>query len=67
MPREGRFFALFDQHAEFIVQGATVLVELLRDFDNTGSRDARVARILELEHAQIASLAKPCHCSTRLS
>src|SRR5881396_1767744 len=51
MPREGRFFALFDQHAEFVVQGATVLVELLRDFDNTGGRDARVARILELEHA----------------
>jgi predicted phosphate transport protein (TIGR00153 family) len=51
MPREGRFFTLFDQHAEYIVQGSVVLVELLRDFDDTESRATRVARILELEHA----------------
>ena len=51
MPREGRFFALFDQHAEFVVQGSAVLVELLRDYDNTENRDKRVSRILELEHA----------------
>jgi hypothetical protein len=51
MPREGRFFTLFDQHAEYVVQGSTVLVELLREFDNNGVRAARVNRILELEHA----------------
>ncbi len=51
MPREGRFFTLFDQHAEYIVQGSLVLVELLRDFDNTEARAARVSRILELEHS----------------
>jgi predicted phosphate transport protein (TIGR00153 family) len=51
MPREGRFFALFDQHAEYVVQGSAVLVELLRDFDNNGNRAARVDRILQLEHA----------------
>jgi predicted phosphate transport protein (TIGR00153 family) len=51
MPREGRFFALFDQHAEFVVQGSVTLVELLQDFDDTERRAERVARILELEHA----------------
>ena len=51
MPREGRFFTLFDQHAAFVVQGSEVLVELLKNFDDNGNRSARVARILELEHS----------------
>jgi len=51
MPREGRFFTLFDQHAEYVVQGSTALVDLLRGFDDDGNRAARVTRILELEHA----------------
>ncbi len=51
MPREGRFFTLFDQHAAFVVQGSIELVELLRHFGNNGDRTARVARILELEHS----------------
>src|SRR6185312_7423398 len=51
MPREGRFFALFDQHAEYICQGSSVLVDLLSGYDDVASRAARVSRILELEHA----------------
>lgn len=51
MPREGRFFTLFDQHASLVVQGSVALVELLKNFDDNGSRAARVARILELEHS----------------
>jgi predicted phosphate transport protein (TIGR00153 family) len=51
MPREGRFFSLFDQHAEFVVRGSIELVELLRHFGNNGDRNTRVARILELEHS----------------
>jgi hypothetical protein len=51
MPREGRFFSLFDQHAAFVVQGSIELVDLLRNFDNDGDRAARVSRILELEHS----------------
>jgi predicted phosphate transport protein (TIGR00153 family) len=51
MPREGRFFTLFDQHAEYVLQASISLLELLRDFDDTGARAARIARILELEHA----------------
>ena len=51
MPREGRFFSLFDQHAEFVVRGSVELVELLRHYSNNGDRTERVARILELEHS----------------
>ena len=51
MPRERRFFQLFDQHAEFVVQGSQILVELLRGFDDADARTTRVARILELEHS----------------
>jgi|SRR6185312_863522 len=51
MPREGRFFALFDQHAQYVVQASIVLVELLEGFDDTEKRAARATRILELEHA----------------
>ena len=51
MPREGRFFSLFDQHAEFVVQGSIELVELLRHYGDNGDRAARVARILQLEHS----------------
>ena len=51
MPREGRFFTLFDQHADYVVRGSVELVELLRHFDNNGDRAARAARILELEHS----------------
>jgi predicted phosphate transport protein (TIGR00153 family) len=51
MPREGRFFTLFDQHADFVVRGSIELVELLRHYDNNGDRTTRVARILELEHS----------------
>ena len=51
MPRERRFFDLFDQHATLVVQGSVVLVELLRDFDDLAQRNQRMARILELEHS----------------
>jgi hypothetical protein len=51
MPREGRFFALFDQHAQYVVQGSEVLVQLLEGFDDTDKRAERTTRILELEHA----------------
>ncbi|HEY6483557.1 MAG TPA: DUF47 family protein [Steroidobacteraceae bacterium] len=51
MPREGRFFALFNQHAQCLVEAATVLVALLRDFNDAEKRAVRMVRIIELEHA----------------
>jgi predicted phosphate transport protein (TIGR00153 family) len=51
MPRERRFFELFDQHAGLIVEASVVLVDLLRNFEEQAHRNQRIARILELEHA----------------
>jgi uncharacterized protein len=51
MPREPRFFDLFQQHATQVVAASAVLSELLRGFSREeGQRAARIARILELEH-----------------
>lgn len=51
MPRERRFFDLFDQHAALILQGSVVLVELLNGYDERERRTERIARILDLEHS----------------
>jgi predicted phosphate transport protein (TIGR00153 family) len=51
MPRERRFFELFDQHAAFAVQASVVLVDLLKGFDEHERRNERIARILDLEHS----------------
>jgi uncharacterized protein len=51
MPQERRFFALFNQHASLVVQGAAALVEMLSDYSDNGKRDAYVARIQSIEHA----------------
>ena len=51
MPRERRFFELFDQHANLVYDAAVTLSELLHGFADVESRSARVARILELEHS----------------
>jgi predicted phosphate transport protein (TIGR00153 family) len=48
MPREGRFFELFDAHAERIVEGSRELAEMLGRFDEL---EARAARIDAAEHA----------------
>jgi predicted phosphate transport protein (TIGR00153 family) len=51
MPRERRFFDLFDQHATFVYEGSVVLSELLHGFADVEKRTERTARILELEHS----------------
>ena len=51
VPRERRFFELFDKHADFVLEGSKVLIELLRNFDDTEGRTGRITRILEAEHA----------------
>ena len=50
MPRERRFFELFDGHASLVLQGSEVLIQLLRGYDERERRNERIARILELEH-----------------
>ena len=49
MPQERRFFALFNQHASLVVQGAAALVEMLSNYADDGRRDEYVARIHKIE------------------
>ncbi len=51
MPREKRFFDLFNQHAALVVAAGAVLSDLLAGFiREEHKREERIARILELEH-----------------
>jgi uncharacterized protein len=50
MPREGRFFSLFDGHAKFIVEGAVALADVLRHYDDQADRGARIKQIEDAEH-----------------
>jgi predicted phosphate transport protein (TIGR00153 family) len=51
MPREPRFFELFDRHAAQVVAASAVLAELLRGFmREEDKREERIGRILEFEH-----------------
>jgi predicted phosphate transport protein (TIGR00153 family) len=51
MPREGRFFVLFDGHAKLIVEGAKALADVLGHYDAEMGRAAGIKRIEEAEHA----------------
>jgi predicted phosphate transport protein (TIGR00153 family) len=51
MPREGRFFSLFDNHAKLIVDGAQALVDVLRDYEVEKDRTAGIKLIEDAEHS----------------
>jgi predicted phosphate transport protein (TIGR00153 family) len=49
MPREGRFFDLFNQHADRIVDGAAHLVSLMTKYDDPATRQAELDAIDRIE------------------
>jgi predicted phosphate transport protein (TIGR00153 family) len=49
MPREGRFFELFNQHADRIVLGAHHLVQLMQHYGDPGTRQRELDAIDEIE------------------
>jgi hypothetical protein len=51
MPREGRFFNLFDGHAKLIVDGAIALADVLRHYENSKDRPIGIKQIEDAEHA----------------
>jgi hypothetical protein len=51
MPREGRFFNLFDSHAKLIVDGALALEDVLRNYEIKKDREAGIKTIEDAEHA----------------
>ena len=51
MPREARFFALFNRHADFVAEGGRAMAELVRDYNDRYRRAALIERINEVERA----------------
>ena len=51
MPRETRFFALFNRHAAFIAEGGRAVAEMVRDYDDEDKRRRLVERIGEIERS----------------
>ena len=51
MPRQGRFFILFDGHAKLIVDGAVALAGVLRHYEVEKTRTAGIKLIEDAEHA----------------
>jgi uncharacterized protein len=50
MPREGRFFHLFDNHAKLIVDGALALADVLKHYENQKDRENGIKLIEDAEH-----------------
>ncbi len=51
MPREGRFFSLFDAHAKLVVDGALALADVLRNYEIQKDREVGIKIIEDAEHA----------------
>jgi predicted phosphate transport protein (TIGR00153 family) len=51
MPRETRFFALFNRHADLIVEGGRAILELVQDYADETRRAALIARIGDVERS----------------
>ena len=51
MPRERRFFTLFNQHAAHVVHGSKVLIELLERYSDVTTRNQLINKIEEIEQA----------------
>jgi len=49
MPREARFFKLFNQHAELVAEGGRAAAELVRHYADETRRGELIARIGEVE------------------
>ena len=67
MPQERKFFALFNQHASLVVEGAAVLVEMLDDYSDGSRRDEYVAKIRSIEHKADEVTHETVRCCTPLS
>jgi predicted phosphate transport protein (TIGR00153 family) len=51
MPREARFFDLFDRHGALIVEGADAVLELIRQYPDTDRRAVLIQRIGDVERS----------------
>jgi len=51
MPREARFFALFDRHGALTVEGSNAVLELVRNYSDTTRRAELIQRIGDIERS----------------
>ena len=51
LPREGNFFELFDQHADFIAQAARAFMLLMQHYDDVSRREQHAAEVDTAERA----------------
>jgi predicted phosphate transport protein (TIGR00153 family) len=51
MPREARFFTLFDRHSALTVEGSNAVVELVRNYSDTVRRAELIQRIGDIERS----------------
>jgi uncharacterized protein len=51
MPREARFFTLFDRHGALTVEGSNAIVELVRNYSDTARRAELIQRIGDIERS----------------
>ena len=64
---ETRFFALFNRHAEFVVEGGRLVADLVHELGDERRRADLIRRIGEANGAPTRSRTTPCRCCTRLS
>lgn len=50
LPRDGNFFALFDQHAAHIVEGARAFIRLIENYDDPALREKHAQEVADAEH-----------------
>jgi uncharacterized protein len=51
MPREARFFTLFNRHAAFVAEGGHAVAEMVRDYADEDKRRRLVEKIGEIERS----------------
>ena len=50
VPREGKFFEYFNQHASLIAEGSAALTDLLKNYSDPANRQAGLDKVNDLEH-----------------
>jgi predicted phosphate transport protein (TIGR00153 family) len=51
LPREGNFFELFNQHADFIVQGAHAFTSMIENYNDLDKREKYALEVVTAERA----------------
>ena len=67
LPKEGRFFDLFNAHAAQVVRAAHELKALMDKYDSPEEREQHARLVDDAEHAADRITRRPSACCTRPS